>query len=128
MDGTRVPAPQLACSKVPAIGTPSVNQKPWDSWDKLRFPSRSLRKPVLDRHRILSGLLALLWLTLSATFGGLMPTLIAAGKLIVPVACIWFPHELDSPRSPGYLVRFFGWVALLALTVLRVLVFSAWAP
>jgi hypothetical protein len=30
--------------------------------------------------------------------------------------------------SPGFLVRLFGWIALLALTVLRVIIFVAMKP
>ena len=63
-------------------------------------------------------------------------------SLMVPVACIWFADALGEltttvptlgnmpilRRSPAGLLRFCGWVALLTLTVVRVILIAALSP
>ncbi len=114
-----------------------------DEWDKVRFPSRPLTAARPDWHRILSGLIALSWLSLCALSGGLGVVLFNSLQLLVPLACIWFPEELGSlttsrpnllssvpitRRSPGWLVRLFGWIALLSLTIVRIIICAALRP
>jgi hypothetical protein len=96
----------------------------------------------LDWHRILSGAIALTWLGLAALAGGPVAFVYAGLSLLLPVACIWFADALStltttwptlgnmsiSQGSPAGLLRFCGWVALLVLTVGRVILFMSYAP
>jgi hypothetical protein len=86
-----------------------------------------------DWNRILSGLLVILWLGILAMGAGLGGVLRGAMQIALPCACIWFPDALGSMTSaltgldrssPGCAVRSLGWVALLVLTVGRVLIFG----
>ena len=107
------------------------------------LPGEPVRQYPPDWNRILSLILAALWLALCAFGGGLEAVLKNAMMLVLPVACIWFADELGSlttgftgpisempitRESPGWLVRVFGWVALVALTVVRVLIVAALSP
>ena len=97
---------------------------------------------ISDWNRIVSGVIAISWLALSAVGGGAVAVLYAALSLLVPLACIWFPDALGgltttlpglstipiTRESPGCAVRFLGWVALLSLTVLRAIIVVALAP
>lgn len=97
---------------------------------------------IPDWNRILSGGLCLLWLVLCGLGGGVAGVFKGLATLVVPIACIWFPDELGQVTtmfptlggmpitrgSPGCAVRVFGWVALLALTVVRVVIVAALAP
>jgi hypothetical protein len=63
-------------------------------------------------------------------------------RLVLPVACIWFADALSTltttwptlgnmpvtRTSPPGLLRFFGWIALLVLTVGRVALVALLAP
>jgi hypothetical protein len=91
-----------------------------------------------DWNRILSGTLAVVWLILSGIAAGVQGVLANALQIVLPCACIWFPDALGSlttslpgplsdvpieRTSPGCAIRFFGWVALIVLTVGRVVIF-----
>lgn len=102
----------------------------------------SARGTRLDWHRLLSAALALGWVSLAALFGGVVGLIQEAVSLMLPVACIWFADALSTltttwptlgnmpitRTSPAGLLRFFGWVALLVLTVGRVVLFVLLAP
>jgi len=113
-----------------------------DEWDDIKFASQPVRKYAPDRNRILSGTVAVGWLALCA-IAGLEAFLTNILAIALPLACIWFPEELGSMTtsflgpfsnvaitrsSPGFLVRLVGWIALLALTVLRVIIVVAMRP
>ena len=97
---------------------------------------------MIDWNRLLSGALALGWLFLCGVGAGTVGVLQGILALILPIACIWFADELggltttvpllgDMPvtrESPGCAVRVLGWVALLSLTVVRVIIFMIMAP
>jgi hypothetical protein len=114
-----------------------------DEWDNFKFPSQPVRKYPPDWNRILSGVVAVVWLGLSAVGSGLQGVLTNMLAIALSMACIWFPDELSSltttlpgplsntpitKSSPGFLVRLFGWIALLVLTVVRVMIFVAMKP
>jgi hypothetical protein len=96
-----------------------------------------------DWNRILSGFLALAWLTLCGLAGGTAAVLQGVLQAALPLACIWFPETLGSMTSmlpgalsdmpitrtsPGCLVRALGWVVLLLLTVGRIVIVAVMAP
>jgi hypothetical protein len=81
---------------------------------------------MLDRNRILSGLIALIYLILGFFGAGPETGIKILACLTLPLACIWFPDEMGSytgrlpisggginQQSPGCLVRIVGWVLLL---------------
>ena len=93
-------------------------------------------------HRILSGVCALAWLGLEAGLGGAGPFLRSFIPIAAAVGCIWFADELASwevttgmitnrvlkAGPPAGLIRAFGWLALVAWTFGRALIFWALAP
>jgi hypothetical protein len=95
-----------------------------------------------DWNRILSAALAVVWIALTALAGGAVGVVYAVLRLLLPLACIWFADALSTLTttwptlgimpvtrgSPAGLLRFFGWVALLVLTVGRVILFRILAP
>jgi len=100
------------------------------------LPGVPERKYPRDWNRILSASLVLLWLGLLAIGAGLGGVARGALEVALPLACIWFPGALGSMTSalpglfsnvpierisPGCAVRVLGWVALLVLTVGRIL-------
>jgi hypothetical protein len=114
-----------------------------DEWEKLKFPSQPVTASRPDWHRILSGVLTLGWLSLCTLAGGLGVLLVNTVQLLVPLACIWFPEELGSlttslpslfsnmpitRSSPGWLLRLFGWIALLCLTIVRLIIVAVLRP
>jgi len=95
-----------------------------------------------DWHRILSGVLAVVWLTLCGALGGAGRFLQSLVPIGTAVACIWFADTLASfdatsglitsrvlkAGPPAGLVRAFGWIALLVWTLGRPLAFLLLAP
>jgi len=90
----------------------------------------------LERNRLISGCVAVLWLGALAVVG-LGTFLKGILALLLPLACIWFPDELGSMTtslpsllsgmpitrtSPGSVVRVVGWVLLLTLTILPIII------
>ena len=103
------------------------------------LPGIPNRQYPYDWNRILSGLVVILWLGLLGIGAGPAGVLRGALETALPCACIWFPDALGSMTSafpgllsnvpiertsPGCAVRLLGWVALLVLTVGRVLIFG----
>jgi hypothetical protein len=85
---------------------------------------------MLDKNRILSGLIALIYLILGIFAGGLETSMKILAFLILPLACIWFPDDMGrytgrlpisgggiNQQSPGCLVRIVGWLLLLGLII-----------
>jgi hypothetical protein len=103
---------------------------------------RSDRAP--DWNRVLSLIIAVAWVSLEGAVGGAGPLVASGLRLLAPLACICFPYELSelttatfpgvsgrsitTSGSPAGAIRFFGWVALLALTVIRVVIVIALRP
>jgi len=87
------------------------------------------------RPRVLSGIVALVYLGLAIAFGN--PELIiykAVLFLIIPLACIWFSDALGSytesfslrrPRinrkTPGIIIAFAGWLLLFIPLVVEII-------
>jgi hypothetical protein len=83
-------------------------------------------------HRTISFFVACLYLALALLVGGLEAVLRTLMFLVLPLACIWFSDTLGggtgltfgggyiTKPSPGFVVRFLGWV-LLAMPVIAVL-------
>jgi hypothetical protein len=80
----------------------------------------------MDWNRVLSGLLALIYLLLALFAGGLETGLKLLAFLILPLACIWFSDAMGrytgrfpisaggiNQQSPGCLVCIVGWLLLL---------------
>jgi hypothetical protein len=78
-----------------------------------------------DWHRLISGAYALAWIGLVAAVAGSLGAFRTACALVLPLACIWFPDGMTAGSllaayarpSPPFLLRVFGWLALLALTI-----------
>ena len=79
---------------------------------------------IMNWNRILSGILAIIYLGVSGYFGGGGAALKVAAGLTLPLTCIWFGDELGSyvggmrgqaitTETPGCLVRFGGWLIML---------------
>ena len=84
-------------------------------------------------HRFLSGLVGVISLLISYTDEGIEETLSVMMWLVLPLTCIWFGDllgdytgmarlHLITCKSPGWLVRFCGWVLLLIPMVVGPLV------
>jgi hypothetical protein len=80
---------------------------------------------MLDRNRILSGLIALSYLILGFFGGGPKTGMQVLAFIILPLACIWFPDHMGNytgrlpisggginQQTPGCLVRIIGWLLL----------------
>ncbi len=78
----------------------------------------------MDWNRILSGVLAGIYLILAFVGGGIEAALRILLYLLLPLACIWFGDEMGdytgivrgqgiTKSSPGWLVRILGWLLLL---------------
>jgi len=74
--------------------------------------------------RILSGIVAIIYLAIAYGGGGGAGVIKCAMFLILPLACIWFSEEMGSftgvmgrsyidTQSPGCLVAFGGWLVLM---------------
>jgi hypothetical protein len=81
---------------------------------------------ILDKNRILSGLLAFIYLILAFFADGPETGLKVLAFLILPLACIWFSDPMGSytgrlpisngginQQTPGFLVCIGGWLLLL---------------
>jgi hypothetical protein len=91
--------------------------------------SRAYSSHAWDWNRLLSGAVALVWLGVCVAGAGGAGLVRALLSVTVPLACIWFPDSLpanDRPftRTMPGMIRFFGWVALLALTIARVAIWA----
>lgn len=75
----------------------------------------------MNWHRALSALVAATYVILAWESRGGPAAFVYFTKLLIPLACIWFPEELGqytgtarmSQQSPARLVRFVGWALLL---------------
>jgi len=89
----------------------------------------------MNWNRLLSVLVAVIYIVFAAIQGGAEMAFKVVLFLILPLACIWFSDALgaytgflplgDYPitqQSPGILVRNLGWVVLLMLVVIGIIV------
>jgi hypothetical protein len=82
-------------------------------------PQRRAARRMLV-HRLLSGLVAFGYVLLAYRGGGPALAFRVSIGLLLPLACIWFGDEMGARTSyritsptPGFLVRWGGWVVLL---------------
>jgi hypothetical protein len=78
----------------------------------------------MNWNRLLSGMLALVYVVVSAIIGGAEPAFKMAFATVFPLACIWFADYMGgyvgptsnmaiTKASPGWLVCVLGWVLLV---------------
>ena len=83
----------------------------------------------MDWNRILSSLLAIVYIALAAVFGGAELAFKTGLMVILPLACIWFSEAMGgytglagtyaiTEKSPAIFVRIMGWTLLLSPIVL----------
>jgi hypothetical protein len=88
----------------------------------------------MDLNRILSGLLAVMYVVAAFVGNGAETCFKVVMFLILPLACIWFGDAMGeyigqsgsgyiTETSPGFLVRILGWLLLL-LPMILALYFS----
>lgn len=88
----------------------------------------------MNWNRILSGLLAAIYIVAAFAEANMDGGWVAAISVILPLACIWFGDEMGgflgqsgsgliTERSPGVLVCIFGWLLLLASIIFAAYVF-----
>ncbi|HWB61779.1 MAG TPA: hypothetical protein VG733_20010 [Chthoniobacteraceae bacterium] len=79
----------------------------------------------MNWNRILSGLLAAIYIVAAFAEANAAVGCVAVISVILPLACIWFGDQMGgflgqsgsgliTERSPGVLVCIFGWLLLLA--------------
>jgi hypothetical protein len=86
-------------------------------------------------HRILSAIIALMYIIPAFWLGGVESALKVLAGLLLPLACIWFGDQMGSATgpigllspwitfsTPGVFVRLGGWLVLLAAPVTVVIV------
>ena len=85
-----------------------------------------------DRHRILSGLVALVLVGVAVLSGAPGGIIVMLSALVWPIAMIWWPEPLGSMNSrvlghgwlsqssAAWLVRSFGWVLLVGIVLVVV--------
>jgi hypothetical protein len=86
---------------------------------------------TMDWNRLLSGLLAAIYIITAFAEAGAEAGLKVVGFVILPLACIWFGDEMGdyigqsgsgyiTQKSPGFLVCILGWLLLLFPIVIEV--------
>src|SRR4029077_7300548 len=86
---------------------------------------------TMNWNRVISGLLAVIYLVLAYAHGGGEPAFKMGMFLILPLACIWFAGAMGgytgpttiiaiTRASPGVFVLILGWLMLLLPVILAV--------
>lgn len=89
----------------------------------------------MTRNRLLSALVALIYIILAAFFGGAESAFKIGGFTIMPLACIWFSEAMGgytgslplsgsiNQPTPGIIVCILGWFLLFLPVIILVLEF-----
>jgi hypothetical protein len=86
---------------------------------------------MMNRNRVISGLIAVIYLVVAAAHGGIESALQVGICLILPVSCIWFAEAMGgyvgpaatyaiTKASPGLIVCILGWLLLLLPLLLAI--------
>ena len=89
----------------------------------------------MNWNRIISGLVAAVYLALAFGHGGMEPAFKIGIFLILPLACIWFAEAMGgyvgsttsmaiSAPSPKLLVCILGWLLLLLPLIMVIIVYA----
>ena len=127
--GTREAAEEVPTPPPPAAPSYTWSKERVDAIvDSMNESNRLELFPDWNFHRIISGLVALVWLGPAAHAGGLLGFLMFV-LMLLAVACIWFPEAFGvwtlgplriivQKTSPGFVVRLAGWVLFLSCIAL----------
>jgi hypothetical protein len=91
---------------------------------------------TLNWNRVLSGLLAIIYIIAALLMGGAEGGFKLLGFVVLPLACIWFSEAMGgytglttsvpiTAPSPGIMVCIVGWVVLLLPIVLVIIAWLA---
>jgi hypothetical protein len=86
-------------------------------------------------NRVISGLIAVIYLALAFAHGGMEPVFKFGLYLILPLFCIWFYDAMGSytgltswmisvSSSPGVLVLILGWLLLFLPVILGIIIYA----
>ena len=76
-------------------------------------------------ERVLSGIVAVVYLAITYQQGGGGLVMMSAVVLIIPLWCIWMSEDLAwVDPTPRWLISAGGWMLLLVLLTLRLLEYS----
>jgi hypothetical protein len=86
-------------------------------------------------NRLISVLVAVIYLAIAFAHGGMEPTFKIGMFLILPLACIWFADAMGgytglttsmpiTAPSPGVIVCILGWVLLLLPLIIGIIVYA----
>ncbi len=108
-------------------GNPAVNKYVKSLANELHKRGKQNAIFRLLKSRLLSGIVALLYLASAIAFGNSQIILKMVAFLVLPLACIWFsdamgnytgfltfPRPAITQKTPGLFVALVGWVLLLA--------------
>jgi hypothetical protein len=94
-------------------------------------------KDTMNWNRVLSSLVAVIYIVIAAVYGGVEMAFKIVLFLILPLGCIWFSDAMGgytglglldfgapiTQQSPGILVRIMGWVVLLLPVAIGVIIY-----
>jgi hypothetical protein len=86
-------------------------------------------------NRVISGLIAVIYLALAYAHGGMEPVFKLGLFLILPLFCIWFSdamggytgltsYMISVSSSPGALVRILGWLLLFLPLIMGIIIYA----
>ena len=114
-------------------GNPAVNKYVESLASELHKTGKQNVASRFLQSRLLSGLVALLYLVPAIVFGNFEIIFKLVVFLMLPLACIWFSDTMGgftgfitftrpaiTKRSPGFLVAFVGWILLLIPLVIGI--------
>ena len=90
----------------------------------------------MNWNRLISGLVAAIYLTVAFAHGGMEPAFKFGLYLILPLFCIWFSdamggytgltsYMISVSSSPGTLVRILGWLLLFLPLIMGIIIYAA---
>jgi len=86
-------------------------------------------------NRIISGLVAVIYLAIAFAHGGMEPSFKLGLFLILPLTCIWFADAMGgyigpttsmaiTSTSPGTVVRILGWLLLFLPLIIGIIIYA----
>jgi hypothetical protein len=86
-------------------------------------------------NRLISVLVAVVYIAIAFAHGGMEPTFKIGMFLILPLACIWFADAMGgytglttsmpiTAPSPGVIVRILGWALLLLPLIIGIIIYA----